>query len=311
MKRSHIAWLAVLGLLITSGATVSRAAQKPATKTAPVNILVSVEARDGKNVPAITKEDVRAYQGQDLLSVTNWVPLRGDQPDLDLLILIDETSRASIANQFDDIRHLVDAQPPTAKIAVGYLQNGMVRLTQNFTTDHAAAGKSLRIPLGLWAGWSSPYLAVTDAIHRWPASSARHVILLISNGMDPLQPGYVDSYLDQAIQTAQRTGTQVYTLYATRAGHYGHSFWRINQGQTNLSRLADETGGEAYFQGFSTPVAFAPFLNQFATRLTHQYRLTVLAKAGEKPSYQHIRLDTEVPNADLVSADRVYIPAAK
>ena len=80
----------------------------------------------------------------------------------------------------------------------------------------------------------------------------------------------MNSYLDQAVSQAQRTGTQVSAIYASGSGHSGHSFWRINQGQSNLSRLADETGGEAHFQGFETPIALAPFLDQFSDRLNHQ-----------------------------------------
>ena len=121
----------------------------------------------------------------------------------------------------------------------------------------------------------------------------------------------MDSYLSQAIELAQRTGTQIYSIYASQSGHFGHNLWRINQGQSNLSQLADETGGEAYFQGLETPIAFAPFLDQIAGRLNHQYKLTFLAIPDKKPSYQHVKLETEVPNAELVTADKVYVPAAK
>jgi len=158
---------------------------------------------------------------------------------------------------------------------------------------------------------SSPYLSITDAIKRWPESPARHAILVISDGVDPLQPGTTDSYLDQAVSQAQQTGTQVSAIYASGSGHFGHSLWRINQGQNNLSLLADQTGGEAYFQGFETPIAFAPFLDQFADRLNHQYKLTFLATAEKKPTRRHVRLETEVPNAELVTADKVYVPAVK
>ena len=311
MKRFHIIGIAVLTLLIGASASLTGAAQTTTAGTAPVSIVVSVEAGNNKNVPAISKDDVHVLQGSNRLNVTDWVPLQGEHAGLELLVLIDESSTYRIASQFNDIRHFMDAQPPSTKIAVGYMQNGIVRMAQNFTADHAAAGKALRFPLGEAAGWSSPYLSVTDAIQRWPKSSARHVIFMISDGMDPLQPGYVDSYLDQAIHTAQRTGTQVYAIFVTHAGHYGHSFWRINQGQDNLSRFADETGGEGYFQGFSTPVAFAPYLDQFAARLTHQYRITFLARAENKPDYRHFQFETTVPNTELVTADQVYIPAAK
>jgi hypothetical protein len=52
-------------------------------------------------------------------------------------------------------------------------------------------------------------------------------------------------------------------------------------------------------------------LDQFADRLNHQYKLTFLANADKKPTRQHVRLETEVPNAELVTADKVYVPAAK
>jgi hypothetical protein len=312
MKCRRTVWTTILGLLIGfSWGTSSWSAQQSASETVPVSTLVSVEARHGKDIPVVNREDVRVFEGHNRLKVTDWIPLQGDQSSLELFVLIDDASNTSLASQFEDMRHFMNAQPPATAIAVGYIQNGTVRVVQNFTKDHSAAGKTLRFPLGFGAGGSSPYLSVTDAIKRWPESPARHEILLLSSGIDPLQPGTVDTYLDEAISQAQRTGTQVSAIYASASGHFGHSLWRINQAQSNLSRLADETGGEAYFQGFDTPIAFAPFLDMLAMRLNHQYRLTFLANPAKKPSYRHVRLETEVPNAELVIADKVYVPAAK
>lgn len=312
MKRQYLRQPTILGLLIgLILVTLSGLAQQPSPGTVPVSTVVSVEARHGKDVLTVNREDVRVFQGKDRLQVTDWVPLQGDQAGLELFVLIDEATGIDVTSQFDDLRRFLNAQPSTTAVAIGYMQYGTVRTVQNFTKDHAAAGKTLRIPLGASAGGSSPYLSITDAIKRWPESPARRVVLLLSDGIDPMQPGISDSYLDQAAQQAQRIETQIYSIYSSRAGHFGHSFWRVNQGQNNLSRLADETGGEAYFQGLNTPVAFAPFLEEFASRLNHQYKLTFLAKAGTKPSFQHVRLETEVPNAELDAADKVYVPAAK
>ena len=313
MRLSCLESFAAICLVLGLGSVPANSApQQSASDTVAVRTVVSLEAKHGKDIPDITnKEDIRAFEGKERLSVTEWVPLQGAQANLELLVLIDESTGQSVANQFDDLRRFLNAQPPTTSIAIGYLEYGTVKMVQNFTTDHEAAGKALRITLGAAAGGNSPYLAITDAIKRWPASKARHTIFLISDGIDPLQPGITDTYLDQAVDTAERTGTQVYSIFASREGHFGHSFWRINQGQNNLSQLADKTGGESYFQGQSTPVSFAPFLNEFAERLSHQYLLTFLIKPDKKPSYKHVRLETEIPNAELVTADRIYIPAAK
>jgi len=251
------------------------------------------------------------FEGRSRLPVTDWIPLQGDQSSLELFVMIDDASQTSLASQFEDIRLFMSAQPPTTEIAVGYIQNGTVRIVQNFTKDHSEAGKALRIPLGSAAGRSSPYFSITDAIEHWPESPARHAILLISDGIDVLQPGTMNSYLDQAVSKAQRTGTQISAIYASGSGPSSFRFWRVNQGQSNLSRLAGETGGEAHFQGFETPIALAPFLDKIADRLNHQYRLTFLANADKKPTRQHVRLETEVPNAELITADKVYVPAMK
>jgi hypothetical protein len=315
MTGRHLNWLPVLGMvLITSGAANSWSREQTPTETVAVSMLVSVEMKHGKDMkemPVINKEDVRVLKGHDRLRVTDWIPLQGEHAGLDLLILIDEATDQTVANQFNDLRRFMTAQPPSTAIAVGYMEDGTVRLTQNFTTDHEAAGKALRIPLGGFFGGNSPYLSVTDVIKRWPESNARHVIFMVSDGIDPLQPGITDTYLDDTIETAQRTGTQIYAIFAARAGHFGHTFWRISQGQDNLSKLADQTGGEAYFQGFSTPIAFAPFLDEFAERLNHQFLLTFLMKPEKKASYQHVMLQTEVPNAELVGPDKVYVPGSK
>lgn len=305
-------WRIVFALL--SGfclVALSVQAQKPSPATVPVSFVVTVEASDGQEVPAVNRADVRAYQGKDRLEITDWVPLQADQAALELYILIDQSANTALATRFNEIRDFLNKQPPTTSVAIGYMQYGTVQVAQPFTKDHEAAGKALHIPIGMVAGGNSPYLSVSDVIKHWPESASRHEIFLITDGIDALQPGITDSYLDGAIEQAQRTGTQVYAIYVSAEGHFGHTLWRINQGQNNLSRLTDETGGEFYYQGFSTPISFAPFLQQFANRLNHQYRLSILAKAESKPSYQHIRLETEVPNADLVAADRVYVPAAK
>ena len=306
-------WLAIQGslLLMFTLATITAKAQR-ANETVPVTVIVSVEARHGKDVPVVQREDVRIFQGRDRLPITDWIPLQGSQSGLELFVLIDEATGVDVASQFEDVRRFLNAQPASTAVAVGYISNGTVRILQNFSNDHAAVGKVLRIPLGAGAGGSSPYLSISEAIKRWPAgNSNRHAILLISDGVDPLQPGVSDSYLDAAIEQAQKSGTQVSAIFASGAGHFGHTLWRVSTGQSNLSRLADETGGEAYIQGFETAVAFAPYLDEIASRLNHQYKMTFRIKSGDKPSFQHVRLETEVPNAELVTANKVFVPAAK
>jgi hypothetical protein len=312
MKTRGIGWLAMCVILAGIGGAAAvtwAAAQEGGVAVGtPVSMVVSVEAKHGKDVPAVAIEDVNVFQSSTKDRVTGWVPLTGDEAGLQLYVLVDDSVDASTGAQFKDVREFMNAQPPTTEIAVGYMRNGTVEAVQKFTTDRELAGKALRLPLGAGSGGPSPYLSVSDLIKHWPESSGRREILMISDGVDELQEGAVNSYLDATIHDAQRAGVQVYSIYASGAGHMGHAYWRINWGQYDLSRLADQTGGEAYFQGYQTPVSFGPFLDEFAERLKHQYRLTFLAAPAKKAGYERLKLETGVPNAQLVGASSVYIP---
>jgi hypothetical protein len=278
---------------------------------APVSMIVSVEAKHGKDLPTIYKEDVRVFHDHDRLAVVEWVACAGDQAGLELFLLIDDSSSTDVGLQLSDLRKLILGQPAATAVAIGYIRNGAIDVARDFTKDHALAANALRLPLGSAGVMASPYLAVTDLVKRWPQTNNRREILMVSPGIDALQPGSSNSYLDEAIERANRAGVQVYSIYASPAGHLSHSSWRLNWGQSNLSRLADETGAEAYFQGLAMPISYGPYLDEFASRLNHQYRLTFLAKPPREAGFQRIHLETEVPNAELVAADTVYVPAAK
>jgi len=275
----------------------------------PVSTIVSVEAKHGKDVPVVYREDVRVLQNSERRKVQEWIPVE-QAAGLQLFLLIDDSSDSLLGAQFDDLKTFVAGLSASTAIGVGYIRNGSVEILQHLEPNHALAGKTLRLPRGEQI-MASPYLAITELIKTWPASTGAREILLLSSGEDALQPGSVDTYLDDAIERAQRAGVQIYSVYVPPSGHAGHTYWRLNWGQANLSKLADETGGEAYFLGFQMPVALAPYLDQISDRLKHQYLLTFLAKADNKAGYQQIRVETEVPNAELVAPRRVYIPAAR
>src|SRR6516162_8545551 len=223
-------------------------AQEGAATGVPAHLVVTVEARHGKDVPMIHREDVMAYQGKERGTVTDWLPLQGDHAGLEFFVLLDDASSTSLGSQLEDIRQFILGQPATTSIGVGYMRNGTVDIVQNFTTDHAAAAKSLRLPFGSAGALASPYISLVDLIKRWPESAVRREILMVSDGIDRFGGGGPsDPYVDSAVEQAQKAGVIVFTIYATGVGHWGHSFWRMNWGQNYLAQVADETGGEAYF----------------------------------------------------------------
>jgi len=272
----------------------------------PVQMTVTAEARHGKEIPELKPGDILVFANKERLPVTDL----NQRTALELFILIDDASGVSLGSQFNDIRRFIQTQPAGTAVAIGYLRNAMVEVVQDLTVDHAKAAKALRLPIGYPGVMPSPFLALSDLIKRWPASAARHEVLLVSSGIDPIGGGIADPYLYAAIEHAQRAGVIVYAIYTPAAGHRGHSFWQMNWGQNHLAQIAEETGGECYMLGFGPPVSLAPYLSELSEHLAHQYLVTFLAKAGPKAGFRAIRFATEVPNAEIVGANRIYVAAA-
>lgn len=277
-----------------------------------VSMVVTAEPRHGQYPPAVERDDVLVYQGKTRDRVTSWIPAQGDRSQLDLFFLLDDSSGTSLGAQLDDIRQFINSQPATTKVGVAYMENGSAQIAQNLTQDHARAANSLRLPLGIAGINASPYFALSDLIKRWPASAARREVVMITDGIDRYYDmgDLQDPYVSAAIADAQRAGIVVYAIYNPGVGHYGHSYWRTYWGQIYLSQLTDETGGESYYIGFTgAAVAFAPFLDSVDHHFGNQYLLTFVAAPQVKSGMQPVKVITERKDLDLVSADRVYVPA--
>jgi hypothetical protein len=284
------------------------------TATSPVQMTVTVRllGKD-KRMPAVNREDIIVRQGKDRLQVTGWSPIGGDA---DLFILIDDAARTSVSSQFGDLREFIDSLPKTTSVGVGYMRNGTVQVTQDLTTDHRQAASALRVPLGSPGVYGSPYLSVIDLMKRWPESSNRREIVMITDGIDRLHGGPhrrglapISPDASVASAVAQRTGTIIHSIYTRGAGLPGSNFWQVTNGQNAMAKLAEETGGESFFLGIREPVSFRPHLDRLQSSLNNRYRLEFNAVPGKKPGLQYVKLTTEVAGIELDSADSVWVAA--
>ena len=280
---------------------------------APIHIVVTALGPHGGDVPVLNREDVMVYEGHDRDTVTDWVPAQGEHAALELFLLIDDASSTSLGSQLDDLRQFVSSQPPSTAVGIAYMQNGTAQVLQNPTNDHAQAATKLRLPLGQITANASPYFSLSDLVKRWPQDNARHEVVMITDGIDRFYgTGPADPYVDTAVEDAQRAGVIVFGIYAPGVGRDNASYWRFWWGQNYLSRVADQTGGQSYYIGFTgAAVTFAPYLDDIARRLSHQYWLGFLAKPQKKAGMQRIRIRTEVPHVELVAQDQVYVPATQ
>jgi hypothetical protein len=97
----------------------------------------------------------------------------------------------------------------------------------------------------------------------------------------------------------------VSSIYFSSAGHAGHSYWRINWGQNDLSQLSDETGGEFYWEGNSNPVALKPYLDRLNRRIAEQY-VMALDLSQARSGFERLRLQTETPHVTLVGPSQIH-----
>jgi hypothetical protein len=302
----------VLTICFTLSALPALYAHQPASQNGePVQMVVTAEPQHGAVVPVVKSADVAVYEGKERDQVAEWIPAQGDHGALEFFVLIDDSSSSALATQFRDIKQFIAEQPPTTKIGIAYMQNGIARIEQNLTNNHDQAIKAIRLPLGYYGANASPYFSLSDLVKRWPRDSARHEVLMITNGYDSYYgiADMQDPYLDAAIDECQRSGVVVSAIYAPSVGHLGHSYWLSYLGQVYLAKTAEETGGESYYIGFDGPAPdFGVYLQDLTNRLNHQYILTFVPTPQRKAGLQSVKLKTELHNANLIAAKRVYVP---
>jgi hypothetical protein len=302
----------LLGALVVSSLVpvALRAAENgapAASDPSAVVMTVTATAKKDAQPPAITKNDLELYRGKERIQVADLK--RGET--LYLAVLVDDSLRSSLANQWSDLRAFLMAQPQTTYIAVAYARNGVAMVAQDFTTDHALAAKALRMPLGNTSVATSPYLAVQDWIKRWPASGERSSIILFSSGIDYFRGGSatLDPDLDTAIARAQKKNVNIWTIYAPDSGRRGRGSFRAFNWQSNLDRLSQATGAESYSLGLGAPVNLKPYFDRIQMHLNNQYLLAFLGDGGQKGKYEAVKVTSELRNVGFLTPSEVFLPA--
>lgn len=269
------------------------------------HLIVTAEGRHGSVPPELQKDDISVEVNKHPARLEQWIPLRGDQANLELYIVIDDSEDSDLGLQFGSLKDFINEQPVTTRIGLAYLRNGSANIAAPLTEDRAQIAKALRIPLGEPGISASPYMGISDLAKKWSPSAARHEVLLFTSGIDPWSPPDPENpYLQKAIADSQREGILVHSIYYAEAGHLGHSYWRVNWGQNYLSELGDETGGEAYWQGAGSPVSFVPYLKDLAERLQNQYLLYV-AVTEAKGDLEPVRVSTAKLGVSLMAASKI------
>ena len=308
--RTRLSDLAVLGLfaLVSLSPRASYAQQPTDSPTVPVTTVVTVLGPKFSAPPALGKNDVIVRTKDHRENVIKWVPAQGQHAGLNLAILIDDGT--DLGNYLDEVRRFILAQPKDVRVGLFYASTGMTQTISPFSADHEAVVQKLRITLGRTGISTSIYLSLIDVLKKLQSLPGRREILLIADGHDRLRGDLPESPdLDSAMDGAVKTGIVVHTLYA-RVGFIGRLSFDLTLAQSNLAKLAGETGGQAFFQGLDTPVSFTPFLDQLDMVLHNQYFLTFATAATNNPKgeFRGFKVTTEQRNVSIAAPDRVFVP---
>jgi len=297
----------IIGVLLAGGAS----AGSPNTTVASTQTVITVRPGPGDNRPdGLEPGDLTALRGNAPERILRVERLTGDLADMQLFILMDDSTRTtSLGLQLPELKSFIESLPATTQVAIGYMRNGSFGLAQAFTADHQKAAGALRLPVAIPGENGSPYFALSDLAKHWPSkqSANRRAVLMLTDGVDRYYEGanLDDPYVNAAIHDALKEGVMVYSIYLRGAGFYGRSGWVTNFAQSRLIEVSEETGGNAYFQGFTDPVTISPFLKDFRDRLENQYKVTI--EALTQKGVQPLKLRTDLRGVKIESPTYLYV----
>jgi hypothetical protein len=313
---------------------------KEAANTVQVHLVITDQKlnEDGAE-PVIRTDNVQVKQGKNQLKVDQLIPARDESATMQLMLLIDDTCDSSIGNNLNDLRAFVNALPATTVVGLAYMSNATIQLVQNFTTDHTLVANAIRLPRGSTSTMDSPYLSLVSLVKAWPQQKVRREVLMVSDGIDRLRgqgtsgvevaspsqmrnPRSMGAFTtsetmpsisvdaDTASNVSQRYGVIVHSIYSPGVGRLSRNQWEAQLGQSGVSKIADETGGEYFALGLQSPVSFKPYLDRLQRIFNNQYYLVFQAIPKKKEGFQRVKVSTQAENADLAAADNVWVPAA-
>ncbi|PWT97649.1 MAG: hypothetical protein C5B51_30975 [Terriglobia bacterium] len=260
-----------------------------------------------KNVPALTADDVIVKDGYKPVTIHALVPLRDARADLEIYVLVDNSSNSEIGQRFMELREFLASQPPTTSIGVAYIQDGRLKVAQTPTHDRSRAIEALNPPSG--SNPSNPFRPLAELIEGWRPDSSRHVVLMISGGVDPGASAITNESVDTTLDLAQRAGVMVYCIYHPGAEYPTSGFMALYSGQIQQAHLATESGGTAYFQDLGPLPSFGPFLADIGERLANQYLVEFETNVETRGAMHDVSVTSKLRDVHLTAPWRVWVPA--
>ncbi|MGD9561040.1 MAG: hypothetical protein AB7F88_02330 [Pyrinomonadaceae bacterium] len=289
--------------LLTFAQAATPQKQQVRTVSIPISIFTKKELREGQMQEFVQADRLIVRENKDEQTILSIRSIE-DAP-LALAVLIQEDLGSSFNLQIKDLAAFIRQLPRGSRVMVAYMRGGKLQVRQKFTSDLDKAADAFRIVTANAGGAPrNPYDSVVDALDRFDALPAgRRAILMVSDGLDVSQ-GLVYSTpgqsldLDRAILRAQRRSVAVFPFYSPASLTENGSPVLILNGQGSLNRLAEETGGRAFFQGTGAPVSFSPFFKELSVLLNRQFLLSYMSTHMNK-GYHRVEVVSTNPEVKI------------
>ena len=248
-----------------------------------VNVLLTVADRRGKLIRNLDRNDFKVFEDGQVQSISNF----SSETDLPLSVafLIDSSGsvrdkvrfeRQAAARFFDSaLRHGKDKA-----LVISFDTRSIV--LQDYTDDPAQLTQAVQKIIA--GGSTSLYDAVFEAAaHKLAGQEGRHVIIVLSDGMD--NSSHVS--LPDTLEAAQKNDVVIYAISTNSIDNIDPQDRKMGDG--NLKRLTAETGGRALCPGKVEDLnrAFAKINEELRSQYSLAYGPTNTKRDG---TYRQIRI---------------------
>ena len=267
MKISNMVLVAGVCFAFSSGAR-----SLTAQETSTAHAVVTVTTKSAEDLTNLPQQSITLQENRKTQPVTGWVPLRGPRAGLQLVVLLDDASRANLGLQLNELKNFLTALPPNVQVAVGYMRNGSPNLVQNFTTDHAQAAQALRLPVGSAGINGSPYFCLSALAKQWPGgrSNVRREVIMVTDGVDRYSgerrfDPRKSLCADGGPRRSESTHHRLFHLLPGRGPLRPRICSAPTPGRTTLPRSPARPGAKSTWRALATRYRSLPFSPTFST----------------------------------------------
>ena len=254
----------ILAVVIAAVGSIGKALQDPQVRVEveAVNVLVTVVDSSGRFLTDLTIDDFIVYEDGRVQTLTNF----SQDTDLPLRIgmLVDTSSSVRMKLDFEKeaaINFVNEVMRPRDRALLAVFDNGVTLLQDLTPRPDLLTQRISRLQAG--GGTALLDAIYTVARDKMVGDDLQKTIVLLSDGRDRDS----EVTLNEAIDMAQKSEVTVFSIGTSRFGASGSK-----DGDDMLERLAEQTGGEAFFPHSSDLLQEA--FNQVNEELRSRYSVT-------------------------------------